>query len=225
MTQRCFLVVSLILMIAGSAAGQGVFFRVAPRFDLLKESYESPWQEYISIDERSSYGFEGDVGLIVQPRRLAVNLRVSTGLRYQHATLHANIADRGLIDSGFVVNDAYEETYEFICVPVTIELLYSSRSARVSPGVSLTLLNTFVTHAAGSSSLISGGSESYDIPTAGYIPSIAVGAFLDVILSRTVSVEFSGGYTYMLGNILKDTEADLRLHAVNLKAGLVVRVL
>jgi len=224
MTHRLFSILSLLCIIGATAAGQGVFVRVAPQLDLLQEEYDSPWMEYITFDKRSSYGIGGDVGLIIQPRRLAMNIRVSVGLQYQSVKLNAVISDKGMIDEGYVVNSAFEESYEFLTIPVRVELLYASKYARVAPGAFLALNNTFVKRSAGVSRLIDGGSESYDIPVQDYIPSIAAGAFMDIVFSKTVSLEIEGGYTFMLRNVLKDTEADLRFHAINLKAGLIVRL-
>ena len=225
MTPRLIPAVFLFIAFGTTVYGQGVFLRLTPQYDVLQESYESPWQDYLSFSNNVSYSVGADAGYIIQPRRLAMSVRLCAGLRYQHVKMKAAIADRGLIDSGFVVNSAFEETYEFLSIPVSVELVYASRYSRIAPGASISIINNFVKRSAGESQLVNGGVEAYDIPIQSYIPAISGTLFVDIILSRSISVEVAGGYTHMLRNVLKDTEADLRLHAINIKAGLIVRLM
>lgn len=225
MTPRLIPAVFLFIAFAATAFGQGVFLRLMPEYDLLQESYESPWQNYISFSKNVSYAAGADVGYIIQPRRIAMSVRICAGLRYQYVKMKASISDQGLIDSGFVVNSAFEETYEFLSIPVSVEIVYASRYSRVAPGASISLNNNFVKRSAGESRLVNGGVEAYDIPIQSYIPSVSGTVFIDFILSRSVNVEVAAGYTHMLRNVLKDTEADLRFHAINIKAGLIVQLL
>jgi hypothetical protein len=224
MAFRLIRVVFLVCVIGAPAAAQGIFLRFAPRYDFLLERYDSPWKEYFSYAGRTAYGVEGDVGYIIQPRRMAINVRISAGLKYDYVKLKAEIADPGALNEGFIVNNGFEETYELLSIPVTVELLYSSKTSRLAPGIYLSLYNSFVKKSGGVTRLVDGSSETYDIPVPSYVPSISGGAFVDFALSRTVSLELTGGYTHMMNNILKDTKADLRFHAVSVKAGVLVRI-
>jgi hypothetical protein len=224
MTHRLLSLVVFAFLFVATATGQGIFLRVAPQYDILQQRYDSPWAELITFDTRTSYGVGGDAGIVLQPRRFAVNVRLSSGVSYQWAKLKASIGSKDMIDSGFVVNTGVEESYEFLTIPVTVEVLYASRTARLSPGLYITYNNTFVKRSAGTSMRVDGSRESYDIPVTDYIPSASVGGFLDIAISRTLAFETAAGYTVMFRNILKDSDAYLRFQSINFKAGLVLRL-
>ena len=224
MISRLITVLMCIGFLTAGAAAQGIFLRFTPHYDFMQVDYESPWQDYIEFGDKTSYGFGADIGYIYQPRMLAMQFRISTGLHYRFVDLNANIVPKEMIDSGFIVNTGYTENYQMLNIPVMVEVMYRSRTSRIAPGFFVALNNTVMKKASGETTLVDGRTEPYDIPTQEYVPSIAAGVFVDFILSRTISLEVGGGYDRMLKSILKDTEATLTLHAINIKAGLIVQL-
>jgi hypothetical protein len=222
--KKYLLAISLLLSfsIPTVTQGQGGFLRVHTEYDLPDFQYSTPWENYFNFDTKTSYQIGVDIGNSVFPRNSLVCIRYSAGLQYQYVNLAGKIKS-DVYNREFILNSAFNEVYDFIALPLRVEVLVQPRTyqpASYAYGLAGSLCINKPMTATSDVTMTDGTTLNKDIGVRDFLVSGSIGAVLDLSLTRYIVFELYGGYHVSFSNLLTADKASLYLNYTEISARL-----
>jgi hypothetical protein len=228
-SNKLFFALSLLFLLTAPSLmkGQGGFFRVNTQYNVTDFQYSTPWDQYFDFNTKTSYIVGLDYGYSVKPRNSQITMRYTLGVQYEYVNLDGTIKN-DVYNRQFILNKGFSDVYDFIAVPLRMELLFTPRSTRAAPpatfGLAGSLIVSAVLDATSDVTMFDGTHQNYTIDTRNILLSGALGGLVDLALTRNLIFELYAGYHYTFQNLLTAQNASLHLNYAEISARLKINL-